>query len=171
MTSTVNPRLKSLDEAVKLQFAEVKTIALDIDKRFRANERKLFATEGASGGSPWKPLSEKYRKRKKKKKPGRKIMAFSGATRKSLTTKGSGHVLRYNAKPRARIDVGTSHITPAYHLEGPLKNPNVPERDTLQTTDEQFAGYRDIISRYLRRTKWPRVQTIMNAWARHRGVA
>jgi len=174
MTSTVNPRLKSLDEAMRLQVPELKTMTGQVDYRFRENEKALFRSQGASGGNPWPPLSEKYRKWKKKAFPGRKIMALTGKTRKSLTTKGAGHIARgIGSGSRVRIVVGTSHRTPAYHIDdSPLKNPNVPERDTLQTTETQYKQYRNIIHEYLQDVKWPRVERTLAAWNRHRrGVA
>ena len=135
----VNPGIKHLDEILEFNIRDMAKLRDRIDVKFRGFMRSQFSTQGASGGEPWQALSPKYEKWKKRKHPGKKIMALTGKTRKSLTSKtNADHVAIYRLKPRPAVEVGTSHKTPAYHSPfSPLKNPRLPDRDVIQTTATQ----------------------------------
>lgn len=61
----VNKRFLAHPEfLLTLQPSELDAMAFAIDDGFRANERKLFQTEGSSGGGRWAPLSPAYAYRK-----------------------------------------------------------------------------------------------------------
>ncbi len=147
--SEVNPRLKqSLEEAFTLQMPELKTISTQINSRFMKNEKALFASEGASGGSKWPPLKPKYKRWKARRFPGRKILQRTGELRKSLTARGGGHVHEASLTPRAHVTVGTTVDHGRYH---------VPKRDPLQMTAAQEAGLNEIVSDYIIKIKLRRV--------------
>lgn len=164
----INPRIKSLEEALTLTVRDMATIATAVDVKFRTNEKRLFSTEGGSGGGRWVPLSPAYAKQKARRFPGRKILARRGGLRRSLTTKGSGHVAEGILKPRALVRVGTTNRLAMYHAEG---RPPMPKRDPLQHTQAQVKGYTKIIRTYLMDEKIGRVRRAMSAWGHSRGGA
>ena len=175
ISSQVNPQLlKTLGQAASMQPAEMKVILSQVDFRFREDEKQQFSSEGSSGGAKWQALSPRYAAWKKRKYPGRKIMSLTGKTRKSLTTKGSGHVAKYILKPYPVVEVGTSVKTAAYHIDHPkndLYNPRMPNRDTLQITAQQDRKYTQIITEYMTEVKLPRVMKILASatWKRSQG--
>jgi len=170
--SQVNPRImKTLQQAAEMKPPEMKVILQQVDHRFREDEKTQFASQGTSGGQKWQALSPRYKAWKKRKFPGRKIMSLTGKTRKSLTTKGGGHIAQYDLRPRPSVTVGTSVKTAAYHIRSsnnPLYNPRMPHRDTLQMTRRQERNYFKIIADYFREVKWPRVEKTLAsaAWGR-----
>ena len=166
ITSEVNPRLKTLHEAMKLDRREMDTIKDWIDTEFTAFENRQFATEGAAGGARWPALSPAYAKAKRRTHPVRKIMQRTGRLRRSLVNKGDAlHVARAILKPRAAVEVGTRNETAAFHISGsPLKNPRVPHRDVMQFGAAQAKRYSKTIATYLKDIKLPRVEKILAAW-------
>lgn len=168
VTSEVNPRLKSLHQAMRLDRHEMKTVRDWIDTEFTAFEKRLFATEGSVGGPHWPALSPRYTRAKQRKFPGRKIMQRTGKLRRSLVNKKDArHVAKALLKPRRAIEVGTRVETAAYHIAGsPLKNPRVPHRDVMQYGPRQAKRYAATIATYLKDIKLPRVEKILAAWKR-----
>jgi phage gpG-like protein len=166
VTVETNPRLRDLRTALRLDQSDMQEILRLVDDRFVTNERRLFATEGSSGGSKWAPLDPKYKKAKQKKFPGRKVMSRSGALRKSLTNKGdTDHVATYQmTKPQA-VMVGTKNKVAAYHIKG-RHNKGQPKhtRDTLQHTEQQKRALTGEVRRFLIDTKLERVRRAMSAW-------
>ncbi len=148
----VNPAIRRVKDILVLNQKDMNTMARRVDIKFRPNERKLFSTQGASGGRRWKPLSPAYKKWKRKKRPGRKIMTFDGKLRDSLTKKGFLHVaIGFLRRNKGFIQVGTHDIKAAWH--GPpnrLKNPVLPTRDVLQQTPAQIDQYRQEIWKVMR---------------------
>lgn len=171
ITSEVNPRLKTLRQAMQLDRREMGTVKDWIDTEFTAFEKRQFATEGAAGGQRWPALSPAYAKAKRRRFPGRKIMQRTGKLRKSLTNKrDASHVAKALLAPRRAIEVGTRNETAAYHISGsPLKNPHVPHRDVMQFGPAQAKRYTETIATYLREIKLPRVEKILAAWKRGPG--
>ena len=55
-----NPEVRSLEQALNWQVAEVKALAVILDTEFADQEKKLFASQGASGGGRWKRLNPQY---------------------------------------------------------------------------------------------------------------
>lgn len=143
--------------ALDIQPPELKKMAELCDVAFLAHEKKLFASEGASGGERWNPLSEQYRRWKKRHYPGRKILSLTGKLRKSLTQmeKTNPDHIGYGAfEPLPTINLGTSDKKAAWHYEG---NAHLPKRDPIQhkTSDEQ--RYLDLLSGYMIDVKLKRV--------------
>lgn len=166
----VNPRLRELPQVAKLDMGDMKRLADAIDSRFVTNERALFASEGASGGERWAPLSPDYAEAKRRRFPGRKILARTGRLRRSLTQKGDPeHVAVYRLAPRPVVEVGTEVEVGAYHAPGPLHNPNLPVRDPLQHTPQQERDYFEVVRDYLVNVKLARVVRVLAAWSRIRG--
>lgn len=162
ITSAVNPRIKSLEQALRLTATDMQAMLTPVDTKFRTLERRLFATEGASGGARWRRLSPKYAKQKRRTHPGRKVMQKTGGLRRSLTQKGADHVARYTlSASRARLKVGTTNVLAAYH--GPLigrlttgsglgptrGRARLPVRDVMQMTPQQRRLYYKIVKDYL----------------------
>jgi len=175
ITGQVNPRIKeSFAAAVVFHSSEMKVVLSQIDSQFLRDETKQFSSEGSSGGSKFPALSPRYKKWKRRKFPGRKVMSLTGKTRKSLTTKGKGHVANYGFRPRPNWEVGTTVVTAAYHMNlanNPLYNPKMPHRDVMQMTRNQERRYTQIIAEYIVKVKGPRAEKIRKnaVWGRAGG--
>jgi hypothetical protein len=137
-------RVKRLEELVKLKKADYTKLGKAVDKVFVANERKLFATEGVSGGSKWQKLSDDYLTRKRRHYKTQKILTMKGDMRKALT--GKNHPDHW----RMAYKVQTGLIRVEVGIVDDLRNPIVqrtkahaigahplPRRDPLQHTDAQ----------------------------------
>lgn len=61
---TVNPRVFELHRAVRVTPAALEDATVVTDSIYRAHEKDLFNSEGASGGTAWKALSPDYKARK-----------------------------------------------------------------------------------------------------------
>jgi len=164
----VNPRIKKLTDLFDLNMQDMRSIKTMVDIEFVKKERKLFATEGASGGAKWKPLSPAYAKRKKRKKPGRKILAYEGDLRRGLTgRRHADHVARYSlTKTRAVVTVGTKNPIASYHAPGYLHNPQLPVRDPIQLTRRQELDYTKIVRRYFVEVKMDRAVRALLSWGK-----
>lgn len=172
----VNPRLReSLRAGVVWQVKELRILRDQVDSQFLRDEKRQFASEGASGGSKWAALSPKYKKAKQRKWGSKKIMQASGKTRKAFTTKGSGHVATYGKAPRPFVEVGANSDVAAYHIKpksglpNPLYNRKLPDRDVMQMTQAQVKKYIQIVREFISEIKGPRAQKVLAAWRRVRG--
>ncbi len=165
-TSEVNPRVKTLPEMMKLDMRDMNVMAGWVDLEFTRAEKRLFASEGASGGPKWqvKDAAKLLREKVRRGFPGRKIMQRTGKLRRGLTQQGhADHVRESVLRPRATIQVGTRNVVAAHH---------VSIRDTLQSTRQQDRKYTELIRDYLENVKLERVKRVLSAWrGRRRGVA
>lgn len=158
-----NPHLReAMTQLMELNPADMTAMTGAVDFRFRGNMAKLFSSEGASAGPKWAELSEPYRARKKRLRPGRKILVFDGHLRRSLTTTGGDHVARSSLRP-ARITVGTSDEIARFHATGTR---TMPERDPIRHTPEQVKDYYAAIEDYLVEQKWARILRVLQAGTR-----
>ena len=66
-------------------------------------------------GEKWKKLSDPYKKRKRKKRPGRKILDWYGDLRKSLTQRDGDRIARTSGDV---IEVGSKHKLAEIHQKG-----------------------------------------------------
>jgi len=151
--------------AVQWQATELEKVSNKINSAFMRNEKKLFASEGVSGGSKWKALSPRYAAAKRRKFGKKKIMVRTGTLRRSLTTKASSHIIRYTMDPNT-IEFGTKIGYAAYHIKkkgNPHYNPRLPHRDTLQHRRKQVNEYRQVIWDYITGPKMRRANTIAQA--------
>jgi phage gpG-like protein len=154
-TIVANPRIKSLSDLVELDAKDMQRMLVPVDSQFRKYEASLFASQGAASGKPWPRLSPEYAKQKRKTHPGKKIMQRTGKLRKSLTTKGGGHVAAYSVKPKATLSVGTQNKVGAYHIKpksgvtNALYNRKMPDRDVLLQSAKQQAKYGETINDHL----------------------
>ncbi len=151
ITAAVNPAMSELHKIVELNRDDMKKLTVSMDTLFVKNEKRLFATEGSSGGPKWKPLNKKYAKAKRSK-PGvsNKIMQASGRLRKGLSVKGDkDHVAR--AMGLTAIGLGVKNILPVYHgaVRGRRKNPKLPRRSVFQMKPKQRRGYYQILFKRL----------------------
>ncbi len=163
---TMNPalRVRTLQGMAVLDNQDMTTLRDRMDSKFKAHERALFATEGASGGSKWDALSKDYAEEKARKFAGRKILQRSGRLRRSLAEGGDEHVATYAVQPRPTVTLGTDVEVGAYHAPGSLHNPRMPVRDPLQHTPEQERSYLQIATDYFTKVKLPRVLRVLQAW-------
>lgn len=155
--SEVNPRVKDMASLMKLTQRDMNDMATAVDIQFAKHEKRLFATEGSSGGAKWRPLSDSYAKAKARKFPGRKILQRVGRLRKGLSNvNDSDHVKTTRLKPRATIEVGTRNIVGAYqHDMG---------RDPLQQTRRQERRLFEKVAEYLAEVKLDRLRRALAAW-------
>ncbi len=174
---TVSRKVRTLPELMALDKDDVKTITGWMDTRFVKNEKKLFTSEGSSGGRKWAALSPRYKKRKRKirakggKKSLGKIMQLTGDLRKTLVNKGDdGHVAFGTVKPSVVISLGTRDRKAAWHGPTRFHNLRLPNRDVLQHTNEQLKGYLMLAADYFTSTKLPRVRRALTARTRLRST-
>lgn len=105
------------------------------DTQFREHQTQQFSTEGDSGGERWQSLSPEYEKRKKKLRPGRKILVWDGPLRASLARKGGEHIADwFRNTDRFFIQLGSRNRIGPYHEAG---GRNLPRRSMLQMTEHQ----------------------------------
>ena len=142
--AAANPRIHELHKVLEMTVRDMTEMTKGIDQKFRANEKRLFATEGSSGGQKWPALSKKYAKAKLKQVGRRRIMQRSGRLRKGLTIKGHpDHVARHSS---GRVKIGVKSALPAHHgsVAG-RQNPRLPKRDVFQMTGRQRRQYYDVV--------------------------
>lgn len=169
----LNARIRDLPGLARFSDGELGTIRNGVDQRFREFIRRLFATEGASSGRGWPALSPAYAAWKRRHYPGRKIMVLTGRLRRSLTERGHAeHVARFGREPEPFVQVGTAVEYAAFHAPAPpggpnLKNPGLPDRDTLDLAPEQAAELVEIWRRYLVEVKIPRIFAVLRAASVH----
>jgi phage gpG-like protein len=85
---------------------------------YLSNEvRQQFATQGLHFGTPWKPLTPAYARRKRKMGGG-KILVLSGDLRRSFV--GRPMDIEVYSKDRARF--GSSRPTAIWHQKGTHRN-------------------------------------------------
>ena len=160
MTTRVNPRIRLLSDLFDLDAREMKVMTTEVDKQFRKNMKRLFATEGASGGKRWKRLTPKYAKRKRKKRRGRKILVYNRDMRDSITNAGHrDHVAEFSLNP-PYVEVGTNSDIARYHAEG---GGRLPVRNPIQQTDSQKRRYHQIVVKQLR-IKMRRLLDALKQW-------
>ena len=163
-------------KVMQLNADDMKMMGTKVDTLFRKNERALFASEGASGGSKWPALSPGYaawKKGQKLRKSGakmigsNKIMVLTGRLKSSLTSKNGDHFYLSSllGENRGQITVGTKVDTAAKNIKGnPLSDAHVPERDTLQYTPAQGNAYQQIVKDRYIQVKLPRLLRALRAW-------
>ncbi len=149
ITARANPRIKEIGKLLDLDAGDMRAMTTKMDMLFRKNEKRLFATEGSSGGVKWKPLKKATLDAKKRKGLSSKIMQRTGRLRKGLTAKGHGdHIAKWSGLgSKARIKIGVQSILPVYHgaVRGRRKNPKLPRRSVFQMTIKQRRGYYQVL--------------------------
>lgn len=143
MRVRVNPAVSRIAKEIKFDLPEWTRVAEKVDRAFARDSRRLFATEGRSGGAKWRKLSDAYAKAKRKTHPGRKILTRDGELRDSLGHVGNeNHSLKFGLRPRPFIDVGTEIPYAVYHQKG---SGRLPKRNPIQRTRRQAQKYAEII--------------------------
>ncbi len=194
ITATANPAIHQIDDIIDLTVNDMKKLTAAVDSLFVKNEKRLFSTEGASGGLKWKPLKKATLDAKKRSRSARskikkrasgaplrpavslKIMQRTGELRKGLSTKGHpDHVAKWaNLGSNAIIGIGVRNILPVYHgaVRGRRKNPRLPRRSVFQMKPQQRKGYYAILFKRfdLKRKQWQRAAQ-RGAVSMRRGVA
>jgi len=118
----------------------------EIYKYLLSVESSQFNSEGQRGGARWKPLSEKYRRWKEIRYPGKGILELTGQLKKSLSGAGKGH--RKLLSPRFMV-FGTMTPYAIYHQVGTSK---MPIRNPVKLTDDDTRKIRSVIKAYLIRS-------------------
>lgn len=85
--------------------------------RFKNSERRIFQTQGAALGSPWRPLSPEYAQAKQRDYPGQPILVRTGRLRESLTERPT---VRFRGNT---MEIGTNVPYSQYHQRGMGNNP------------------------------------------------
>ncbi len=179
ITAAVNPAMSKLHKILELNRDDMKKMTVSMDTLFVKNEKRLFATEGSSGGVKWKKLKPETLKAKKRRATGvrkikrrgfsipltgtsLKIMQRTGRLRKGLSVKKDpDHVVRFSLVSRsAWIGIGVKSILPVYHgaVRGRRKNPKLPRRSVFQMKPQQRRGYYQVLFKRfdLKRKQWMR---------------
>jgi len=157
----LNPRVRQLDTLFDL----TKRVATDamtaVDKVFRAHEKSLFATEGASGGAKWQELSEDYKKWKDRHFPGRNILTLEGEMRDAFSKKGGDHIAEVFKVGKWTIRVGAQGEKGFWHGTGAG---NLPVRPPIQFRGDQA----ERIALEINRALVPHVKRVVKAFGRIR---
>jgi len=176
ITARVNPAINQIDDILDLTVSDMKQLTALVDALFVKNEKRLFTTEGSSGGVKWKKLKKATRDAKKRAGLSQKIMQRTGELRKGLSVKGHpDHVAKwFGLGDKARIQIGVRNILPVYHgaVRGRRKNPRLPRRSVFQMKPRQRKGYHAILFKRfdLKRKQWQRAAQ-RGAASMRRGVA
>lgn len=149
MSVQMNPRIKQLPEIFMASFLQAMPRATEsADAIFREHQVQQFATEGTSGGAKWQSLSAPYEKRKRKFRPGRKILVWDGPLRESLVNRNPEHISGWykDAGGKFWITLGSKNRVGPYHEAG---GGRLPRRSMLQMTRPQENRLLTVISRTL----------------------
>jgi phage gpG-like protein len=99
---------------------------------FRETEENIFNSSGAfEGNSAWAPLKPGYASLKALKVGNKPILTYKGDLRKSLSTRGSGHVERIT---KDTLEIGTRDKKAIFHQRGTRK---MAQRKVVDLTDPQ----------------------------------
>lgn len=148
-TGGASPRLKALEDVLKLDASIAADVTRIADSVFKTRERTKFASEGASDAAAWPALSPAYAKQKAKKYPGRKILVMTGALRDGVSTESPGHVAQTANVGEGRWLLTLGAVGPywwTFHVTGTSK---MPARDPIARSPEAMAAYRDAVRRAL----------------------
>ena len=109
-----------------------------IGRMMVAETEKRFSTERDPQNFKWRRLSPEYRKWKKRKYPGRKILTRTGKLRRSI---------RFQTHTKS-VSIGTKVEYGAYHQLGSPKT-NLPRRSFLGLSKSNWASVHKILDRHL----------------------
>ncbi|HMV50855.1 MAG TPA: phage virion morphogenesis protein, partial [Blastocatellia bacterium] len=111
--------LNSLDR-LELSLKDFRPLFNEASRLIYEFEKEAFASEGASSRvGKWKPLTANYARWKEKKAPGKPILEFSGALKRSLTRPNArGSVRRITEE---ELIVGTQIPYAVFHQTGTRK--------------------------------------------------
>lgn len=196
----INPRLRSIEQVFDLSSHAINAAVTETDKIFRAQEKGLFESEGASGGQKWVPLSKAYERRKaaifasaqlqtvstmrsRGKKVTRrgiaaalgtefKILQFTGDMRRDFSTLATGHIARAQKSERGWIAMFGAEGKAYYalHAKGGSVPKRPPVRNPIQATKEQWDGRLTVMQKALT-PHLLRGFRVLEAWRGLRGRA
>lgn len=159
----VNPGIAMLESAFTPSIEDLDDAGRYVDDRFRLLMSSLYESEGASGGMGWKPLTEKYLRRKASVwssikglrrqlladarnlprhylkgayRPGLgqfKILQLTRRLRMSLTSRGAEHILETGRVGGAAFITMGTRVPYAVHHWTPGRN----QRNPIQRTPQQ----------------------------------
>lgn len=123
----------------------------DIGERLLNTTRKRFEDEEVPDGTPWAPLTEATKKRKRRNVDT--VLTESGAFR--------GHGLRFQAR-RDQVEIGSPLIYPGTHQFGaargafgstsggePIPWGDIPAREVFGVSDDDEDEIRALVNRYI----------------------
>lgn len=165
MLDRANPRVKTLSQSFRFDDNEARALLRELDTAFRKLERRLFKTEGVSGGRGWKPLSDRYARWKTRMLKGTlrelrrenrqvsrlrgkrartpslgsvdKILQLSGQMKDSFINKSDPeHIAQYRLRPSVAFTMGSSNPIAPYHGSRDSRRV-IPFRDPIKMTTRQ----------------------------------
>lgn len=118
----------SLLQGIQFRVDDVTPAWPSVADVFAEQEESTFASQGASAGQPWAPLSAPYAAWKATVRPGRPTLVFDGDLRDSLTNRPLG-VEEFGP---TEATFGTDDHTAVHHQYGTR---NMPARPMVHATD------------------------------------
>ena len=112
-----------------------------------AHMTQQFATAGAAGGRPWKPLNPKYRAWKIRKGFSGDTLIKTGAMRATLTSRPMG-IEEYHAD---HAYFGTRDPKASWHQRGHKRPTPLPKREILFPTDRMQRDITSVLADYIMR--------------------
>lgn len=131
----------------------------------RSQERRIFASEGTEGRfGRWPALSPDYAKRKKKLRPGRKILVWSGDMKDRFITPSRPENVE-EFVPRGlggTFRLGAVSEIAGYHFRG---GSSLPMRDMVTKTREQVLACWQAIVTWYQKERIPQAQRALRTGA------
>ncbi|MDQ3744185.1 MAG: phage virion morphogenesis protein [Acidobacteriota bacterium] len=126
-------KIEGLDEMLSAldrfadEMVDFRRVEQPLKERFHAMERGQFGSQGARGGTSWKPLSRAYAIRKEREYPGQPLERRTGALERSLIGGTPDSISRVDKEsfefgsslPYAQAQHGGTARTPARPLVAP----------------------------------------------------
>jgi phage gpG-like protein len=133
VTVRINPNLPRVFELVRFRPEDMDKMVRSVDLKFTRMMRRLYATEGASGGARWEPLSARYARQKVLDGFSGGILTRTGGLRRTLQNYGNPqHVARWQG---TSMVFGTTHRLASIHDRGVPGR--LPARTPIQLTMRQ----------------------------------
>jgi phage gpG-like protein len=130
-------------EGIRARLRDLRPAWLNVLAYLRRVVVGQFATEGAKQGTPWRPLSARYKQWKAVKYPGQPILRASDRMFRSLL--GSHPDAIVDVQPQ-RFTYGTKTPYARYHQRGTRK---MSKREILVVTDNDRREVKAIMRRHL----------------------
>ena len=105
---------------------------------------RQFATEGASTGTPWRPLSDKWLQHKIDVGKDHGILQYNQALVESLTDRGARGAVRHVDSDS--VDLGTTIWYGIFHVEGTRK---MPRRNFMRIPANTQRHWIAVVQRYI----------------------
>lgn len=129
-----------------------------VAQEHRRQETRIFASEGAEGGGgTWPQLSPEYAKRKRRLRPGRRMLVWSGDLKDRFLKHSHPdniETFQVTGPSQGAFLLGARSEIGGYHFRG---NPNLPRRDMVTKTRAQVQSIWQAIVNWYRNERMPQV--------------